>query len=66
MSETWINHHLTNNLNNQGVSSAVAQDILTSGYTSVLAQVSTDGTITYTLLDAAGQKIQGQAGVWTP
>lgn len=60
MSKTWITHHL----NNQGIDPAIAQNIFLDDYTSVLAQISPNGEITYILLDEFGQKIIGSA--WIP
>lgn len=51
----WIENHL----NSLG---ALGDEIMDEGYTSVLAHVSTDGEITYTILNDLAQSI----GSWTP
>ncbi|WAC01889.1 hypothetical protein N7U66_18830 [Lacinutrix neustonica] len=59
MSAEWIINHLENLPSQFG---DLGLDIIDDGYTSVLAQVATDGTITYSVLNDLGQII----GSWVP
>ncbi|RKE99039.1 hypothetical protein [Ichthyenterobacterium magnum] len=56
MSEEWITHHLDE-------LGEIGEEISDAGYISVLAHVAPDGTITYKILNAAGQ---WTGDFWTP
>jgi hypothetical protein len=57
MSERWIRDRL-----NDAVGPEEAWQIVEDGYSSIVAKIKSDGSITYQLLDATGKKV----GVFTP
>jgi len=65
MSDAWIQRpgELRKSLGGDGV---LAQRIIKSGYTRVLAKVKPDGTVTYRLINEDGYVIRGKAGDFNP
>jgi hypothetical protein len=54
MSDTWIT---SNNRLQNAVGSSVADDILSSGYTRLLAEVAPDGSVVYRMLGGEGASV---------